>query len=63
MYAKGKNKATKGTVQIKTSNGRLQLVFSHPIVAEDGEIKNKRFYWAHLAVGGVEYRRIWNLRK
>lgn len=46
MYAKGKNKATKGTVQIKTSNGRLQLVFSHPIVAEDGEIKNKRFYFS-----------------
>ena len=44
MYAKGKNKVTKGTVQIKNSNDRLQLVFSHPIVTEDGTIKSKRFY-------------------
>ena len=46
MYAKGKNKATKGTVQVKNSHGRLQLVFSHPIIAEDGEIKTKRFYFS-----------------
>jgi integrase len=44
MYAKGRNKASKGAVQIKSSNGRLQLVFSHPIVNETGEIKSKRFY-------------------
>lgn len=46
MYAKGRNKSSKGTVQVKSSHGRLQLVFSHPVVTEDGEIKTKRFYFS-----------------
>lgn len=37
-------KARKGSVQIKNSNGRLQIVFSHPIVNEQGNIETKRFY-------------------
>jgi hypothetical protein len=36
--------ASRGSVQTKVSNGRLQLVFSHPIVTPSGELKNKRFY-------------------
>ena len=34
----------RGSVQIKNSNGRLQIVFSHPITTEAGEFKTKRFY-------------------
>lgn len=45
MHAKKpQGKANKGSVQIKSSNGRLQLVFSHPISTSTGEIKSKRFY-------------------
>ena len=45
MYSKNSQRRTgKGSVQIKNSNGRLQLVFSHPIVTPTGEIKSKRFY-------------------
>ncbi|PAX53602.1 tyrosine-type recombinase/integrase [Brunnivagina elsteri] len=33
-----------GSIQIKNSNGRLQLVFSHPIINSDGKTINKRFY-------------------
>lgn len=45
MHAKKpQGKANKGSVQIKSSNGRLQLVFSHPIATSTGEIKSKRFY-------------------
>ena len=45
MYSKApRGKSGKGSVQIKNSNGRLQLVFSHPIVTPTGEIKTKRFY-------------------
>ncbi len=36
--------ARRGSVQIKNSNGSLQLVFSHPITTPTGEIKTKRFY-------------------
>jgi len=39
MYAKSRNKSNKGTVQVKNSHGRLRLVFSYPIITEDGEIK------------------------
>ena len=46
MYAKGRNKSSKGTVQVKNSHGRLQLVFSHPVVTEGGEIKSKRLYFS-----------------
>ncbi|NJK73960.1 MAG: site-specific integrase [Oscillatoriales cyanobacterium RU_3_3] len=38
-------KSGKGSVQIKTFNDRLGLVFSHPIVTPTGEIKTKRFYF------------------
>ncbi|MGB7379718.1 MAG: tyrosine-type recombinase/integrase [Rivularia sp. (in: cyanobacteria)] len=34
----------RGSVQIKNSNGRLQIVFSHPVTTEAGELKTKRFY-------------------
>ncbi len=45
MYSQNSEaKASKGSVQVKTSNGRLQVVFSHPIVTPIGEIKTKRFY-------------------
>ncbi len=45
MHAKKPQaRAGKGSVQIKSSNGRLQLVFSHPIATSTGEIKSKRFY-------------------
>lgn len=44
MYAKNQpKKAAKGSVQFKTSKGRLQIVFSYP-VEENGDIKRKRFY-------------------
>ncbi|MEH2072852.1 MAG: DUF3596 domain-containing protein [Nostoc sp.] len=33
----------RGSVQIKNSNGSLQLVFSHPIITPTG-VKTKRFY-------------------
>lgn len=46
MYAKGRNKASKSTVPVKNSHGRLQLVFSHPVVTEGGEIKSKWFYFS-----------------
>ena len=39
-----RTKSSKGSVQIKNSNGRLQLVFSHPLVNPQGELKSKRFY-------------------
>lgn len=41
---KSKSNASRGSVQIKNSNGRLQLVFSHPVISSDGEIQTKRFY-------------------
>ncbi len=41
---KSSNASKPGSVQIKNSNGRLQIVFSHPITNEAGEIKTKRFY-------------------
>ncbi|HLO85338.1 MAG TPA: tyrosine-type recombinase/integrase [Nostocaceae cyanobacterium] len=45
MYSQNsQGKAAKGSVQVKNSNGRLQLVFSHPIVTPTGEIRTKRFY-------------------
>lgn len=43
MYSKS-SQGSRGSVQIKVSNGRLQLVFSHPVVTPSGELKNKRFY-------------------
>jgi integrase len=47
MYSQNsEGKASKGSVQVKKSNGRLQLVFSHPIVTATGEIKTKRFYFS-----------------
>jgi integrase len=36
-------KSSKGSVQFKTTKGRLQIVFSYPIET-NGEIKRKRFY-------------------
>jgi integrase len=39
-----KGKASKGSVQTKISNGRIQLVFSYPVVNPEGKIKSKRFY-------------------
>jgi integrase len=45
MYSKSSQTiASRGSVQIKTSNGRLQLVFSHPVISPTGELKTKRFY-------------------
>lgn len=45
MYSNNsQGRASNGYVQIKPSNGRLQLVFSHPILTPQGEIKSKRFY-------------------
>ncbi|WP_413174502.1 tyrosine-type recombinase/integrase [Anabaena azotica] len=45
MYPQNsQGKASKGAIQLKKSNGRLQLVFSHPIITETGEIRTKRFY-------------------
>ncbi|WP_347566130.1 hypothetical protein [Scytonema sp. UIC 10036] len=45
MYSKSlEERANKSSVKIKASNGRLQLVFAHPIVTPTGEIKTKRFY-------------------
>ncbi|WP_292797978.1 hypothetical protein [Nostoc sp. NMS7] len=41
---KSQSIARRGSVQIKNSNGSLQLVFSHPIVTPTGELKTKRFY-------------------
>ena len=41
---KSSNASKPGSVQIKNSNGRLQIVFSHPVTNEAGEIKTKRFY-------------------
>jgi len=41
---KSQSIACRGSVQIKNSNGSLQLVFSHPIVTPTGELKTKRFY-------------------
>ncbi|MEA5598536.1 tyrosine-type recombinase/integrase [Rivularia sp. UHCC 0363] len=41
---KSSNASKPGSVQIKNSNGRLQIVFSHPVTKETGEIKTKRFY-------------------
>lgn len=38
------SRSGKGSVQIKRSNDRLQLVFSHPIITRTGELKSKRFY-------------------
>ncbi|MDH6056829.1 hypothetical protein [Umezakia ovalisporum] len=39
MYSQNsQGKASKGAVQLKNSNGRLQLVFSHPIVTQTEEI-------------------------
>jgi integrase len=43
MYSRDKTKGGKGSVQFKTTKGRLQIVFSYPI-QENGEIKRKRFY-------------------
>jgi integrase len=44
MYSKEKqSKASKGSVQFKSTKGRLQIVFSYP-VEENGEIQRKRFY-------------------
>jgi integrase len=44
MYSRDRQgKGSKGSVQFKTTKGRLQIVFSYPI-EEDGEIKRKRFY-------------------
>ena len=43
MYSKS-SQGSRGSVQTKVSNGRLQLVFSHPVVTPSGELKNKRFY-------------------
>lgn len=47
MYSRQKSKSDrrrKGRVQVKNSNDRLQLVFSHPIILLSGEIETKRFY-------------------
>jgi integrase len=45
MYSKTrKGRSGKGSVQIKVSHGRLQLVFSHPVITLSGEFKGKRFY-------------------
>jgi integrase len=38
-----KVRAQKGSVQLRVSNRRLQLLFSHPVVSDTGEIKSKRF--------------------
>jgi integrase len=38
-----KVKAKKGSVQLRVSHRRLQLLFSHPVVSDTGEIKSKRF--------------------
>lgn len=46
MYSKDtQSKASKGSVQVKVFNGRLQLVFSRPVVAPvTSELKSKRHY-------------------
>jgi len=45
MQSKQKrSKARKGSVRIKNSNDRLQLVFSYPVVNEQGDIETNRFY-------------------
>ena len=45
MYSKSSQSiASRGSVQTKVSNGRLKLVFSHPVMTPSGELKNKRFY-------------------
>ncbi|MEH1889099.1 MAG: hypothetical protein V7K92_06370 [Nostoc sp.] len=41
---KSQSIARRGSVQIKNSNGSLQLVFSHPIITPTRELKIKRFY-------------------
>ncbi|MBW4662180.1 MAG: site-specific integrase [Drouetiella hepatica Uher 2000/2452] len=44
MYPKGnQGKGSKGSVQFKSTKGRLQIVFSY-LVEEDSEIRRKRFY-------------------
>jgi integrase len=44
MYSSERQvKSSKGSVQFKTTKGRLQIVFSYPIET-NGEIKRKRFY-------------------
>lgn len=44
MYSRNQfKKGSKGSVQFKTTKGRLQIVFSYP-VEENGEVKRKRFY-------------------
>lgn len=43
MYSRSQlKKGSKGSVQFKTTKGRLQIVFSYP-VEENGEVKRKRF--------------------
>jgi len=45
MYSQNsQGKASKGSVQTKISNSRIQLVFSHRIVNSTGGSKTKRFY-------------------
>jgi integrase len=47
MYSeKDRGRARKGSIQIKNSHGRLQLVFSHPILTTSGEFQTKRFYFS-----------------
>ncbi|WP_242051338.1 Arm DNA-binding domain-containing protein [Nostoc spongiaeforme] len=41
---KSQSIAPRRSVQIKNSNGSLQLVFSHPIITPTAELKTKRFY-------------------
>lgn len=36
--------APKGSVQVRATKGRLQVVFSHPVQTSDGEMVTKRFY-------------------
>jgi hypothetical protein len=44
MYSsQSQGKANKGSVQFKTTKGRLQIVFSY-LVQEGSEIKRKQFY-------------------
>lgn len=44
MYSQAlSGKASKGSVQLKNSNQRLQIVFSYPVEIE-GEMQRKRFY-------------------
>ncbi|MEP0925364.1 tyrosine-type recombinase/integrase [Leptolyngbya sp. ST-U4] len=47
MYSKNnQGRARKGSIQTKSSHGRLQLVFSHPVITPSGEIQTKRFYFS-----------------